>query len=228
MAADLDVQAARRTRRGTRPNHQRTRRPTRTVQPDEPDFEAQAAAALEMDGLQYQAPRGSSFLMQVLHGMEGTDWLMLLAVATTIAVAVILGLFSTRLPTSAEEDLVAPTPTLAALESILAASPLPPTVAPTAIASPTSVPRAQTLVDTGGGRAMLRSAPGLKANIVERVANGTTVTDLGAQTTGEGRTWRQVRTPGGNEGWIATNLLRGADAPPAAAPTPMPQTAPRQ
>ncbi|MFO1071074.1 MAG: SH3 domain-containing protein [Geminicoccaceae bacterium] len=79
---------------------------------------------------------------------------------------------------------------------------------------------------SGGSRANLRAEPRVaNGNIVGKLATGDAVTVLEA-TTANGRDWYRVRTTDGQEGWIAADLVRAGEAPPAPAPEPAPQPAP--
>lgn len=55
---------------------------------------------------------------------------------------------------------------------------------------------------TEGDRANVRSGPGIGFSIVDRLANGTTVTILEGPANNDGFTWWRIRTPGGLEGWM--------------------------
>lgn len=94
----------------------------------------------------------------------------------------------------ATAELLEPTPTQTA-------TPVP---EPTE-ASPTPAPRTAIVISEVG--VWLRSTPGTGGEQLEWVLNGTLLTLLpGLETTDE-FVWQQVRTPAGNEGWVATDFI---------------------
>ncbi|MDP8923664.1 MAG: SH3 domain-containing protein [Chloroflexota bacterium] len=81
---------------------------------------------------------------------------------------------------------------------------------PISIGSFGGADRTSRVVDAGGSAARLRAEPSTEAEIVDLVADGTRLTDLGATTTVAGRTWRRVANAEGIKAWIADELLRPA------------------
>jgi hypothetical protein len=119
-------------------------------------------------------------------------------------------------------------------------TPVPPSVAPVAVAtpsptvtassvppSPTSVPPPKPTVaaparpplyvaNTGQDGLTLRRAPG--GDRIAVLPDGSVVTPTGEEQQQQGRTWRQVKDDQGREGWVAADFLT-ANAPPPGAPT---------
>ena len=106
-----------------------------------------------------------------------------------------------------------PTPTLA-----LAATPTV-TVAPTI----STLPPRLMVANTGGQGVMLRKTPG--GDAIRAWADGSVMQTAGADQVAAGRTWRNVKDPAGNVGWIAADFLivapaSSGTAAPAATATP--------
>jgi hypothetical protein len=117
-------------------------------------------------------------------------------------------------PTAVATAIAAPTtpPTGAIVE---------PTVAPTAteVPSPSPTPLPLGAVDTGGRGARLREEPGLRATVVGVLPEAMLVAMLGPEVEQDGRTWRRIRSPDGQEGWVDSGLLTPVGAPsPAGLP----------
>jgi hypothetical protein len=147
-------------------------------------------------------------------------WFVLFSVTVAVLAGLILITFAARVAilgrdggsrsAAAPTIIAAPAPT--AIESVR----LEPT--PTPIPAPSVATAASpSIVDTGGGNAMLRSGPSLQAGIVERLANGSPVTELGQESREGSRTWRQIQSATGNAGWIDASLIRRGTAAPTAA-----------
>jgi hypothetical protein len=97
-----------------------------------------------------------------------------------------------------------PLPTAAPLEAVAPASPADePAAEPprTALVDPPSY-----RVVAGGAGANLRGAPSTSGPVIQRVADGRTVTNLDQQQTVDGQLWRRI-ADGSAEGWIAAELL---------------------
>ncbi|HZR99426.1 MAG TPA: SH3 domain-containing protein [Chloroflexota bacterium] len=116
------------------------------------------------------------------------------APARPAAVATAVG---TPLATAAPLEAVAPAP--AAEEPSPAAEP-----PRTALIDPPSY-----RVVAGGAGANLRGAPSTSAPVLQRVRDGTVVSNLDQQQTVDGQLWRRV-ADGSTEGWIAAELLEPA------------------
>ncbi|MHB1134883.1 MAG: hypothetical protein ACYC4L_21135 [Chloroflexota bacterium] len=95
-----------------------------------------------------------------------------------------------------------PTPTAAPATPTLTVA-----ATPTAVAVPTlsTVPPRLMVANTGGEGAMLRKTPGGEA--MRAWADGSLMQTVGADTVASGRTWRNVKDPVGNVGWIAADFL---------------------
>jgi hypothetical protein len=170
----------------------------------------------EAASLHLERPR--SALIQAIGRLEGSDWTILFTVLMAICAMGVLGVLGLRLaalgPSGAASQ---PAATPIALP---AAIPLP-VAAPAAPATPGVAPtpsaQAMSTVDTGSpaAGARLRAEPRLEAAILERLAHGSQVSEIGPQAAGGGRTWRQIRSPSGTVGWMDASLLRRSAAPPA-------------
>jgi SH3-like domain-containing protein len=78
---------------------------------------------------------------------------------------------------------------------------------------------------TGGQGANLRAEPSTGAAVLQTVPDGTALTVIGPDREAGGRTWRNVRTEGGQEGWLVDEAVRSLEAPtpaPTETPTPAP------
>jgi hypothetical protein len=94
-----------------------------------------------------------------------------------------------------------------------------PSVVPTAL--PTAVPRTTLLVAAGQG-ARLRAESSLSAAVLEVLAAGTRLIELGAAVDDAERTWRPVLAPSGNQGWVDARLLEPAEGLEINLPAPAP------
>lgn len=107
---------------------------------------------------------------------------------------------SLSVPTATNTPVVEPT---------LEPSPTPPspTSTPTSPPTETATPEPQTATVSSGVGVWLRSSPGTDGEQLERVLQGTVLTLLPGQETADGFQWQQVRTPDGQEGWVATDFI---------------------
>lgn len=101
-------------------------------------------------------------------------------------------------PSPTQELTLSPTATETAV-----ATPTP-TVTPTE--TPTPAPATAT-VSSGVG-VWLRATPSTAGEQLEWILDGTLLTLLPGFETGEEFSWQQVRTPAGNEGWVAVPFIR--------------------
>lgn len=67
------------------------------------------------------------------------------------------------------------------------------------------------VTNTAGAGVALRAAPGTGERI-RSWADGTFLVEVGQETRGDGRNWKQVRDPAGNVGWVAADFLASAPA----------------
>ena len=112
----------------------------------------------------------------------------------------------TPLPTSppATATLAKPTPT--PLPADETAQPAPTfTAVPTDTPEPSLEPSTAT-VNSGVG-VWLRGSPSTTGEQLEWVLDGTVLTLLPGLQSGDEFEWQQVRTPNGNEGWVATEFI---------------------
>lgn len=107
----------------------------------------------------------------------------------------------TAVPTT---TTVIPTPVSATIAPIDT-----PTVEPTP--EPTELPPTPapvTAVVTSEVGVWLRATPSTTGEQLEWVLNGTVLTVLPGQETADDFDWQQVRTPSGNEGWVAVDFIQ--------------------
>ena len=83
----------------------------------------------------------------------------------------------------------------------------PPAPSPTSIPTSTPEPEPQTAVVASGVGVYLRANPSTIALDLEWLLDGTELVVLPEQTDADGYTWVLVRTPQGNEGWVATDFI---------------------
>ena len=110
----------------------------------------------------------------------------------------------TAVPTPTATLIVIPTPVSATIAPTEA-----PTVTPTP--EPTEVPPTPapaTAVVTSEVGVWLRGTPSTTGEQIEWVLNGTILTVLPGQQTADDFDWQQVRTPTGNEGWVAVDFIQ--------------------
>jgi len=102
---------------------------------------------------------------------------------------------ATNTPTTLQQIVSTPT------------SPVPTaTVGPTDTPEPTDTPVVPTAVVNSFNGLWLREAPGGTQEL-ELIPNGTALTLLEGRETTDDLEWQQVRTPSGNEGWVAAEFL---------------------
>jgi hypothetical protein len=77
------------------------------------------------------------------------------------------------------------------------------------------------VVRADGDCLRMRAEPTLSAQILQCLAEGTTVTVLPGTQNAEGYVWRLI-SAGGTVGWVVEQYLEQAGAPPAGAPSPTP------
>jgi hypothetical protein len=105
-------------------------------------------------------------------------------------------------------------PTLSAVGSpVPGASPSPVTggtvISPSASPSPSAAAAGvkMKIGNTEGQGANMRQRPSTTAPILRTLPESTVVEVIGGETNAEGRSWRNVRDPGGATGWVASDLL---------------------
>jgi hypothetical protein len=77
---------------------------------------------------------------------------------------------------------------------------------PVATDTPTAEPVTATVISEAG--VWLRAIPGTEGEQLEWVLEGTTLTLLPGLETADDLEWQQVRTPAGNEGWVAVPFIQ--------------------
>lgn len=100
------------------------------------------------------------------------------------------------------------TPTAAATPT----SPVP-TLTPTPVPTDTPTPEPRTATVNIGVGVWLRAEPGRGAEQLEWVLDGTALLVLPGTATADDLEWQQVRTPAGNEGWVAVDYITFANEP---------------
>ncbi len=108
----------------------------------------------------------------------------------------------TAVPTPTATTII-PTPvsaTIAPAATPTAQPTLAPTEAPTTVAPLTAVVTSEVGV-------WLRATPSTTGEQIEWVLGGTVLTVLPGQQTADDFDWQQVRTPAGNEGWVAVDFI---------------------
>lgn len=81
------------------------------------------------------------------------------------------------------------------------------------------------VVNADGGSVNMRSDPSTGAAVVTQVAEGTILDVVGPNTDADGRTWRNVKTPDNQTGWIASTFLETVSSPSPPPPPPPPPAA---
>ena len=93
----------------------------------------------------------------------------------------------------------------------------PPTPVPVVTPTYPPSPAAYLVGNTGGLGAFLRRSP-QTGDKIKAWPDGTVMTVIGGEQVVDGHTWRNVKDPEGNEGWMRTDLL--VPLPPTPTPTP--------
>jgi hypothetical protein len=152
-----------------------------------------------------------------LYGLVGFDFLIEASPAEnptpTITPNILLTTtISATVAGTAAATLTGPTSTPITLENLSTATntPAPPTETPTPsitpFPSPTSTPDVDTAVVNSPNGLWLREAPG-GTQEVELIPDGTILVLLPGLETVNDLEWQQVRTPAGNEGWVAVDFI---------------------
>ncbi|MCP4424045.1 MAG: SH3 domain-containing protein [Chloroflexi bacterium] len=103
-----------------------------------------------------------------------------------------------------------PTETPPVLEPTQKPTQPPPTATPSPEPEPTqepTEPASRTAVVISEVGVWLRGAPSSQGEQLEWVLNDTTLTVLPGRETADDYEWQQVRSPGGNEGWVAADFI---------------------
>ncbi|MFO7683103.1 MAG: SH3 domain-containing protein [Chloroflexota bacterium] len=90
--------------------------------------------------------------------------------------------------------------------TVLPSNTPPPSATPIPTATPEPAP--QTAVVASGVGVYLRAEPGVSAQDLEWLLDGTLLEILPGEAAADGYTWVLVRTPTGNEGWVATDFIQ--------------------
>jgi tetratricopeptide (TPR) repeat protein len=139
-------------------------------------------------------------------------------IISTVALPIVLGLviFGVVVFTSARgraaETAAAPTP---APVATIAPTAAPTSAIPAVLADPSTTTR-MLVNNVGTDGLSLRRSPG-NGQRIKVWPDGTALTDLGESAEQGGKTWKRVRDPEGNEGWVAADFLVSANPPAGAA-----------
>ena len=109
--------------------------------------------------------------------------------------------------TAVPEATNSPTPVPFPESQVTVLPTIPPAPSPTPIPTSTPEPELQTAVVASGVGVYLRQDPSTTAPDLEWLLDGTQLVVLPGGTDADGYTWVLVRTPDGNEGWVATDFI---------------------
>ena len=73
--------------------------------------------------------------------------------------------------------------------------------------APAALP-AFVVVNTGGLGLRMRAAPGTNSAVIATLPDGARVEQIGEDSIGSDYSWRKVRAPSGEEGWVAVDFLQ--------------------
>lgn len=76
------------------------------------------------------------------------------------------------------------------------------------------------VANTEGQGVSMRAEPSTSANVVEKLAEGTEVVEIGQERNNDSRVWRNIRTADNKEGWIASDFLVPAQPRTGGSPAP--------
>ena len=115
-------------------------------------------------------------------------------------------------PAAAQETAVpqatnSPTPVPFPESQVTVLPTIPPAPSPTPIPTSTPEPEPVTAVVASGVGVYLRQEPSTTAPDLEWLLDGVQLVVLPGRTDADGYTWVLVRTPEGNEGWVATDFI---------------------
>lgn len=113
--------------------------------------------------------------------------------------------------TAVPEATNSPTPAPFPEAQVTVLPTIPPAPTLTPIPTSTPEPALQTAVVASGVGVYLRANPSTTALDLEWLLDGTQLVVLPDRTDADGYTWVLVRTPDGNEGWVATDFIEIAN-----------------
>jgi hypothetical protein len=129
-------------------------------------------------------------------------------------------------PTSSPETAAQPTPTTVSVAAAPTSPPVPtPVPVPTAVPSPTARPDLLVVTNAGTEGVSIRRAPATGERI-KTWSDGAEMVSLLEEQQAGGRSWKKVRDPDGNEGWVAADFLVARPASPAPAVAGKPNVSP--
>lgn len=150
--------------------------------------------------------------LQIWLQQGGWRYLAIIAAAFVVALIVLLWLNQSSRSTVTRSTTSATATALAAQAAVI-----PQLATVTAAPATQAPPQAQAFVveGTAGEGLFLRNAPTSQSDPLETLPDGTRVESLGDETSGPGQdgqplTWRKVRAPSGQEGWVAASFLQAA------------------
>ena len=157
--------------------------------------------------------------------MARAQWIaigLVAAAAVALTAALVFAILSFTRPSDQRAATPAATasvsPTVASIAAIFATPTPAALVTPVPQQSPGATgPRVQ-VGNTGGDGANLRRVPGQSGDRMKTIPDGTLLQVVGPDQQADGQTWRNVRDPQGDSGWIIASLLvpEGSVPPPVA------------
>ncbi len=139
-------------------------------------------------------------------------WAWAIAGVATLVCSLALVFFSSKpadvaLPATASGPNGQPTPAAAAPAQTPATAPQSPTPVP-GTATPAS--RDYVVANTGGSGVYIRKSAADPTSRIKLWPEKTLMVEIGVSGTADGRTWRNVRDPDGNQGWVPSEFLAPA------------------
>jgi hypothetical protein len=144
------------------------------------------------------------------------------AVAVALTAALVFAILNFTRPSDQRAATPAATPSAAPTVQSIASIFAPPTpavaVTPASPTPPGSIGTRVQVGNTGGDGANLRRVPGQTGDRIKTIPDGTLLQIVGPDQAADGQTWRNVRDPQGDSGWIISSLLvpEGTVPPPVA------------
>jgi len=137
--------------------------------------------------------------------------LVLIVVVGYLLFSVAMRYFESGRPEPGSSPNATPAPVVVPGPPSPGPSPSPSTlIQPAASPSPSPSPAAgvrMKIVNTDSQGANMRQRPSTTAPVLRTLPEGAVVEVIGGETNAEGRSWRNVRDPGGATGWVAADLL---------------------
>lgn len=205
---DFDERVTRSTRRSDQPTERLPQREIPRTDPVRSDWLSSRQSSRPTRRRQATVPSSrQEFALWLQHG----GWRTVALVAAGTFAAIMLMIVFVNRTNNAPKPLAQPT-AAAVFGNDTGAGPLPtlglqqPTVTPAA--APAATGAQFRVINTGSDGLFLRSGHEVNpANIVETLPESTQVTIIGEDYVGADRVWKNVRSPSGKEGWVASDFL---------------------